>query len=182
MEDNKKMSEKELVCEETATATEEAVTEEATVEETVSKSELDAANKEIAELKDKYLRTAAEYDNFRKRTAREREALFGDATAATVSAFLTVYDNLERAMENPTTDEAYKKGVELTFAQLCDVLKKINVSIISPLGEAFDPNFHNAVMHEENPELSENTVSEVFQKGFKLGERVIRPALVKVAN
>ncbi len=179
---DKEVSEKELTCEETATATEEAVTEEATVEETVSKSELDAANKEIAELKDKYLRTAAEYDNFRKRTAREREALFGDATAATVSVFLTVYDNLERAMENPTTDEAYKKGVELTFAQLCDVLKKINVSIISPLGETFDPNFHNAVMHEENAELSENTISEVFQKGFKLGERVIRPALVKVAN
>ncbi len=181
MEETKKISEEELE-KETPSEAEETEQEEAVEEESVPKSELDAAKAEVSELKDKYLRTAAEYDNFRKRTAREREALFGDAVAATVAAFLTVYDNLERAIENPTTDEAYKKGVELTFAQLGEVLKKLNVTVISPLGESFDPNFHNAVMHEENEELGENVVSEVFQKGFKLGERVIRPALVKVAN
>lgn len=159
---------------------EECKKEEA--EEKKEPTELEKAEAEAKELKDKYLRLAAEYDNFRKRTSREREMIFGDAVAATLSSFLTVYDNLERAIENHTEDEAYKKGVELTFAQMCDVLKKMNVETISPENQVFDPNFHNAVMHEENGELGENTVSEVFQKGFKLGERVIRPALVKVAN
>ncbi|MBQ5816242.1 MAG: nucleotide exchange factor GrpE [Oscillospiraceae bacterium] len=145
-------------------------------------TELEKKEAECKELNDKYLRLAAEYDNFRKRTAREKEALFGDATAASVAAFLAVYDNLERAVANPSTDEGYKKGVELIFAEFENTLGKLKVETIAPLGEAFDPNFHSAVMHEENETFGENTVSEVFQKGMKLGDRVIRPAIVKVAN
>ncbi|MBQ7119921.1 MAG: nucleotide exchange factor GrpE [Oscillospiraceae bacterium] len=146
------------------------------------KSELDLAKEEVKAANDKYLRLAAEYDNFRKRTAKEKEQLFGTATAATVAPFLAIYDNLERAMDNACTDENYKKGVELIFAEFKNTLEALKVEILDPKGEAFDPNFHNAVMHEENEELGENTVSEVFQKGAKMGDRVIRPAMVKVAN
>ncbi len=161
----------------------EEVKETAVEEEKATElSELEKKELEIKELNDKYLRLAAEYDNFRKRTAKERETLYGDAASATIGTFLSVYDNLERAVGNETTDENYKKGVELIFAGFCDILEKLKVEIISPVGESFDPNFHNAVMHEENENFGENTVSEVFQKGMKCGERVIRPAMVKVAN
>ena len=163
------------------TAPETPETEEKEAEATPEKTELEK-EEELAAEKDKHLRLAAEYDNFRKRTQREKEALFGDATAATVSAFLAVYDNMERAIATPTTDENYKKGVELIFAELNSTLEKLKVEVIAPQGEAFDPNFHSAVMHEDNEDFGENTVSEVFQKGMKLGERVIRPAIVKVAN
>ena len=146
------------------------------------KTEAEIAEEKIKELNDKYLRLAAEYDNFRKRTAKEKEALFGSAAALTVAPFLSVYDNLERAMANPCTDENYKKGVELIFAEFKNTLEGLKVEILDPKGENFDPNFHNAVMHEENEELGENIVSEVFQKGAKLGDRVVRPAMVKVAN
>ncbi len=163
-----------------AEASEENTAEaEETAEE---KSELDLLKDEIKETKDKYLRLAAEYDNFRKRTAKEKEMTFGNATASAVSPFLAVYDNLERAVATPTEDESYKKGVELIFTQFCETLANLKVEIIDPMGEAFDPNFHNAVMHEESEDFEENTVSEVFQKGFKLGDRVVRPAIVKVAN
>ena len=163
--------------------TEEEVKAQDTPEETPPEpTELEKAEAAYAAEHDKYLRLAAEYDNFRKRTAKEKEALFGDATAATISAFLAVYDNMERACATPTEDENYKKGVELIFAELCKVLENLKVETIAPQGEAFDPNFHSAVMHEENENFGENTVSEVFQKGMKLGDRVIRPAIVKVAN
>ncbi|MBR3847709.1 MAG: nucleotide exchange factor GrpE [Oscillospiraceae bacterium] len=164
------------------TAPETSETEEKEAETVPEKTELEKKEEELAAERDKYLRLAAEYDNFRKRTTREKEALFGDATAATVSAFLAVYDNMERAIATPSTDESYKKGVELIFSELNSTLEKLKVEVIAPEGEAFDPNFHSAVMHEDNEDLGENTVSEVFQKGFKLGERVIRPAIVKVAN
>ncbi len=166
---------------EAAVENEEVQTAEV-IEDVKEPTELEKKDAEIKELHDRYLRLAAEYDNFRKRTTKEKEQLFGDAQALTVAAFLSVYDNLERAVANPSTDEGYKKGVELIFTQLNELLTKLNVEIINPKGEAFDPNFHNAVMHEENEELGENTVSEVFQKGAKLGDRVVRPAMVKVAN
>lgn len=166
---------------ETAAENEEAETAEV-AEEVKEPTELEKKEAEIKESNDRYLRLAAEYDNFRKRTAKEKEQLFGDAQALTVAAFLSVYDNLERAVANPSSDESYKKGVELIFTQLNELLTKLKVEIIDPKGEAFDPNFHNAVMHEDNEEFGENTVSEVFQKGAKLGERVVRPAMVKVAN
>ena len=166
--------------EETATAANENQAEEAEVAPELS--ELEKKQQEIAELNDKYLRLAAEYDNFRKRTAKEKEMLFFFATASAVGTFLTVFDNLERAVATESSDENYKKGVELIFTQFNETLAKLKVEIIDPKGEAFDPNFHNAVMHEENEELGENVVSEVFQKGAKIGDRVVRPAMVKVAN
>ena len=131
---------------------------------------------------DKYLRLAAEYDNYRKRTAKEKEALWSDAKADTAAAFLPVYDNLERAIKQPSTDEAYKKGVEMTMNQLKEVFSKLGIAEIPALGEPFDPNLHNAVMHVEDENLGENVVAEVFQAGFMCGEKVIRFSMVKVAN
>ena len=136
----------------------------------------------LAEAADKYLRLAAEYDNYRKRTAKEKEGIWTEAKAQTVAAFLPVYDNLERALKQDTADEAYKKGVELTMKGLQDALTGLGVEVIPALGETFDPNRHSAVMHTDDPEAGENTIVEVFQQGFICGEKVIRFAMVKVAN
>ena len=144
--------------------------------------ELEALKDQAARQEEKYLRLAAEYDNFRKRTAKEKEAIWNDAKADAALAFLPVYDNLERALKQETADEAYKKGVEMTMNQLREVLKKLGVEEIPALGEAFDPNVHNAVMHVEDESAGENTVVEVFQTGFKSGDKVVRFAMVKVAN
>lgn len=131
---------------------------------------------------DAHLRIAAEYDNFRKRTIKEKEASYGNGKADAVAKLLPVYDNLERALNQETQDAAYKKGVEMTMTELVKILNGLGVEIFGEAGESFDPNLHNAVMHTENPELGENTISQVFQKGFKLGEKVIRFAMVQVAN
>jgi len=136
----------------------------------------------LAEAADKYLRLAAEYDNYRKRTAKEKESAWTEAKAQTVAAFLPVYDNLERALKQETADEAYKKGVEMTMKGLQDALTGLGVEMIPALGETFDPNRHNAVMHVEDEQAGENTIVEVFQQGFLCGEKVIRFAMVKVAN
>ena len=136
----------------------------------------------LAEAADKYLRLAAEYDNYRKRTAKEKENAWSEAKAQTVAAFLPVYDNLERALRQETADEAYKKGVEMTMKGLQDALTNLGVEVIPALGETFDPNRHNAVMHADDPEAGENTIVEVFQQGFLCGEKVIRFSMVKVAN
>ena len=133
----------------------------------------------LAEAADKYLRLAAEYDNYRKRTAKEKDSAWIEAKAQTVAAFLPVYDNLERALKQDTADEAYKKGVEMTMKGLQDALAALGVEMIPALGEGFDP---NAVMHVDDPEAGESTVVEVFQQGFICGEKVIRFAMVKVAN
>ena len=136
----------------------------------------------LAEAAEKYLRLAAEYDNYRKRTAKEKESAWTEAKAQTVAAFLPVYDNLERALKQETTDEAYKKGVEMTMKGLQDALTGLGVEVIPALGETFDPNRHNAVMHVDDEEAGENTIVEVFQQGFICGEKVIRFSMVKVAN
>ena len=136
----------------------------------------------LAEAADKYLRLAAEYDNYRKRTAKEKEGIWTEAKARTVAAFLPVYDNLERALKQDTADEAYKKGVELTMKGLQDALAGLGVEVIPALGETFDPNRHSAVMHVDDEGAGENTIVEVFQQGFMCGEKVIRFAMVKVAN
>ena len=136
----------------------------------------------LAEAADKYLRLAAEYDNYRKRTTKEKEGIWTEAKAQTVAAFLPVYDNLERALKQNTADEAYKKGVELTMKGLQDALTGLGVEVIPALGETFDPNRHSAIMHVDDEEAGENTVVEVFQQGFICGEKVIRFAMVKVAN
>ena len=135
------------------------------------------------ELNDRYLRMAAEYDNFRKRSQREREQAYTDAVSRAVTALLPTYDNLERALKAETADTEYKKGVEMTMTQLVESLKGINVAIIdAAAGTAFDPNFHNAVMHVEDESLGENVIAETFQQGFQIGDKVIRHAMVKVAN
>lgn len=136
----------------------------------------------LAEAADKYLRLAAEYDNYRKRTAKEKENAWSEAKAQTVAAFLPVYDNLERALKQETADEAYKKGVEMTMKGLQDALTGLGVEVIPALGETFDPNRHNAVMHCDDEEAGESTIVEVFQQGFLCGDRVIRFSMVKVAN
>jgi molecular chaperone GrpE len=145
-------------------------------------AELEALKDQTAQQEEKYLRLCAEYDNYRKRTAREKESLWTDAKSETAAAFLPVYDNLERALKQDTADEAFKKGVEMTMNQLKTVLEKLGITEVPALGETFDPKLHNAVMHVEDPTLGENVVAEVFQAGFQCGEKVIRFAMVKVAN
>lgn len=145
-------------------------------------AELDAAKAAQAAAEDRLLRLAAEYDNFRKRTAKEKEGIWNDAFAAAVTALLPVFDNLERALKQETADAAYKKGVEMTMTGLRDAMAKLGVEEIPALGETFDPNLHNAVMHCEDENAEENTIVEVFQQGFRLGDKVLRFAMVKVAN
>lgn len=142
----------------------------------------EAAEKAIQEEKDKYMRLAAEYDNFRKRSQKEREALYTDIKADTLLKFLPVYDNLERALKQETADEAYRKGVEMIMDQFKATMEKLGVTEIESEGQKFDPEKHNAVMHVEDENYGENEIVEVFQKGFKVGEKVIRFAMVKVAN
>ena len=163
--------------EETTKVTEEQV-EETPVEETPA----DTSAQLLAAAEDKYLRLAAEYDNYRKRTAKEKEQTWTEAKAQTVAAFLPVYDNLERALKQSTADEAYAKGVEMTMKGLQDALAKLGVEQIPAQGEPFDPNFHNAVMHVDDDTVEDNTIVEVFQQGFRCGDKVIRFAMVKVAN
>ena len=131
---------------------------------------------------DAYLRLAADYDNFRKRTVKEKEQSYGNGKADAVEKLLPVYDNLERAMNQPTEDAAYKKGVEMTMTQLVAILNGLGVEIFGQEGDAFDPNLHNAVMHTEDDSVAENTITQVFQKGFKMGEKIVRFAMVQVAN
>ena len=131
---------------------------------------------------DSYLRLAADYDNFRKRTAKEKEQSYSNGKADAVEKLLPVYDNLERALNQPTQDEAYKKGVEMTLTQLVGIFAGLGVEIFGNVGDAFDPNIHNAVMHTEEEGVEENTITQVFQKGFKLGDKIVRFAMVQVAN
>ena len=131
---------------------------------------------------DSYLRLAADYDNFRKRTIKEKEQSYGNGKADAVEKLLPVYDNLERALNQPTEDAAYKKGVEMTMNQLVNIFTGLGVEIFGNVGDPFDPNIHNAVMHTEEADVEESTITQVFQKGFKLGDKVVRFAMVQVAN
>ena len=150
-----------------------------TVEETV---EVNPFEEKYNAERDAHLRLAAEYDNFRKRTIKEKEASYGNGKADAVAKMLPVYDNLERALNQPTEDAAYKKGVELTMNALVKIFTGLGVEIFGNVGDAFDPNVHNAVMHIDSDELGENTISQVFQKGFRIGDKVVRFAMVQVAN
>ncbi len=159
--------------------------QEETVEETVETAEEPVINeweeKYNAE-HDAHLRLAAEYDNFRKRNTKEKELLYALGKAEAVEKLLPVYDNLERAFNQPTADEAYKKGVELTLTELVKIFGTLGVEIYGQPGDEFDPNIHNAVMHVDDENFGENTITQVFQKGFKLGEKIVRFAMVQVAN
>ena len=160
--------------------------EENTETFTVTKEQMEKMESLAGQLEganDKFLRLAAEYDNYRKRTAKEKETIYQDAKMETIGKFLEVYDNLARAVGQAGDEEnVHKKGMEMIFHQLETVLEKLGVTVVDPTGEAFDPERHSAVMHIDSEELGENTVSQVFQKGFLLGEKVIRFATVQVAN
>ena len=136
----------------------------------------------LAAEKDKYLRLAAEYDNYRRRSQKEKESLYSDGKADTVLQLLPVYDNLERALKAECTDPNFYRGVEMTMTQLTEIFAKLGVTPIEAAGQPFDPAEHNAVVHVKDDTLGENLVVEEFQKGFKLGDKVIRFAMVKVAN
>lgn len=151
-------------------------------EEKKEEAKTDPGKDEVALLTDKYLRICAEYDNFRKRTQKEKENLYGDIRANVISSFLPVYDNLVRALAAETQDEAYRKGVEMIMNQFNSTLEKLGASEIKAVGEKFDPALHNAVMHVDDETKGENEIVEEFQKGFKIGDKVIRFSMVKVAN
>lgn len=168
--------------EQTVPAEETAAVETETQEVDPLVAEAESLRKQVAEQEDKFLRLCAEYDNFRRRSKQEKDAVYADATADAVKALLPVYDNLERAMNQETEDAAYKKGVEMTMTGLLKALEGLGVTEIPALGQPFDPNVHNAVMHIEDENLGENIISQVFQAGFKLGDKVIRFAMVQVAN
>ena len=157
-------------------------TPETPVEETPEVPEVNPWEEKYNAERDAHLRVAAEFDNYRKRTVKEKEASYGNGKADAVAKMLPVYDNLERALNQETADAAYKKGVELTMNELVKIFTSLGVEIFGNVGDAFDPNLHNAVMHIESEELGENTISQVFQKGFKIGDKVVRFAMVQVAN
>ena len=145
-------------------------------------AQIEALNNELAAERDKFLRLAAEYDNFRKRSAKEREMIYTDARIDAVSKLLPVYDNLERALKTECNDESYYKGVEMIMTQLTETLSSMGIQEIPATGESFDPKRHNAVMTIVDPGLGENIIAEEYQKGFILGDRVIRFSTVVVAN
>ena len=152
-------------------------------EKNTAESETEKLQKELAASKEAHIRTLAEYDNYRKRSTKEKQAAYGDAKADCIKELLPMMDNFERAIAAEATDvEGFKKGVEMIFKNFGDVLSKLGVEAFGEKGEKFDPNIHNGVMHIEDEELPENSVAEVFSKGYKLGDRILRPAMVKVAN
>lgn len=177
---SKKDNDQNQVPEEAVEETAEEVIE--TPEAAKEPSEEEKFQQALREQEDKYLRLLAEYDNYRKRSQKEKENAWTSAKADTIRELLPVYDNLERALKQETADEAYAKGVQMTMQQLKTVLEKLGIEEIPAQNETFDPNVHNAVMHVEDESLGENIVAEVFQAGFKMGDKIIRHAMVKVAN
>lgn len=178
--DKKKVQTEEApeILENEAAAEEKA--EEAAADE--RDSIIEELNKKLLEANDKYLRTVAEYDNFRKRSQKEKEAIFSDSKTDIIGKFLPVIDNFERAAAAETDLESYKKGIEMTVKQLLDVFTALGVEAYGAKGEEFDPNIHNGVMHVDDENLGENVISEVYMKGYKMGDKVIRHATVIVAN
>lgn len=177
----KEKQQKETPVEETVeTPVEEAA--EVPEAETVQAPEVNPWEEKYNAEHDAHLRLAAEYDNYRKRTMKEKEGSYLSGKADAVEKLLPVYDNLERALNQPTEDAAYKKGVEMTMNELVKILTALGVEIFGAVGEEFNPELHNAVMHTEDEELGENVISQVFQKGFKIGEKIVRFAMVQVAN
>lgn len=145
--------------------------------------QMELAAKQLESVKDQFVRLTAEYENYRKRTAKEKDSLYQDARADTVREFLAVYDNLERAAATEGDDDSpHKKGLVMIFHQYQELLKKLGVEEIEAQGQPFDPESMNAVMHIDDENYGENTVAQVFQAGFRMGDRVVRHAIVQVAN
>ena len=169
----KKNEEKQIPEEEIVTETPE------TVEEA---PQTDPWEEKYNQEHDAYLRLAADYDNFRKRSAKEKEQSYGNGKADAIEKLLPVYDNLARALKQETTDPAFKKGVEMTMTELVKILNGLGVEIFGAEGDMFDPALHNAVLHIDDESIPENTITQVFQQGFKMGDKVVRFAMVQVAN
>ena len=150
--------------------------------ETVETPEVNPWEEKYNAERDAHLRVAAEFDNFRKRTIKEKEASYGNGKADAIAKMLPIYDNLERALNQPTEDAAYKKGVEMTMNELVKIFSSLGVDIFGNVGDEFDPNIHNAIMHTEDESVAENTITMVFQKGIKMGDKIVRFAMVQVAN
>ena len=162
---------------------EEKIEEQATPEkEEAEKSAEEKLAKQLAEKEEQLMRVAAEYDNFRKRTQKEKEENFSNAKVTVISEFLDVIDNFERAKDAEAELEDYKKGVELIFTQFYDKMKNLGVEAFGEPGDTFNPEIHMAVMHFEDPEKGDSEIVEVFQKGYKIGDKIVRHAMVKVAN
>ncbi len=180
------MGKKTKAAEEAAPQTEEVKTEPTeTVEEAPAQDlekALESAMTTLAAKEKDYLYLRAEYDNFRRRSSKEKTEAYSNAKADAALAFLPVYDNLQRALATPCQDEAFRKGVEMTMNQLKSVLEKLGITEIDCKGKPFDPKTQNAVMHIEDDAYGENIVVEVFQTGFMLGDKVVREAMVQVAN
>lgn len=153
------------------------------IKEKPENNETKKLKKELSETKELLLRTAAEYDNFRKRSEREKTSIYGDATSKAVSAVLPLADSLDAALNSSNTQsEEYKKGIELLQNQLKSCFSKLNVEPFGDVGDGFDPNIHNAISHVEDEGEKESFVSTVFQKGYKMGDKIIRHATVQVTN
>lgn len=179
IESNTESTEKEVT---TEAAAQEKTDEKKAKDRTPEKTELEKLQDDYAALNDKHLRLMAEYDNFRRRSQRERDAIYPEATAAAATLFVAVADNFERALAAQCADAEYKKGAELTYQSLMDAFSKLKVEEFGASGDAFDPNRYNAVMHVEDGSFGSETVVEVFQKGYQIGDRIIRHAMVTVAN
>ena len=167
---------------ETAAAEAESTTEE---DQHMKKKELKAALEKaeaaLADHKDQHLRLMAEYQNYRNRTTEEKKKIYGDAKADCIKSLLTVVDTFERAMAAACSDETYKKGIEMTFSQLQKALEQMGVKEIAEVGVEFDPNLHNAIKQMDDTDFEENKVCQIYQKGYLLGDRLIRPAMVAVS-
>ncbi|MDO5558825.1 MAG: nucleotide exchange factor GrpE [Oscillospiraceae bacterium] len=168
----------EVETENTDEKAEETAMEETPADDSAKK--IEELNSQIKAEQDKYMRLFAEFDNFRKRTSKEKTEAYGDATAKTIGELLPALDNFERALGTPCSDENFKKGIDMIFSQLTGILEKLGVSEIEALNKPFDPQYHNAIKQAESDELDSDTVCEVFQKGYKLGDRIIRHAMVSV--
>lgn len=191
-EENKKSAAAPEEAAEAQSAAEEAATETPASESETEKDggkmkkkdwkeALEKKDAELADQKDQYLRLMAEYQNYRNRTTEEKKKIYGDAKVDCVQELLAVMDSFERALEAPCTDENYKKGVEMTFAQIQKAFEKLGVTEVAAMGEAFDPKVHNAIKQVDDSKYDSDVVCEVFQKGYLLGDRLIRPAMVAVS-
>ena len=164
-------------------APEEETAKNAETEVTETEQKLQELENNLKDANDKFLRTLAEYDNYRKRSVREKEQAYADSKASVLSEILPVLDNFERAAGNRDASlEDYQKGIDMIFKQFQDILTKLGVESFGEKGDVFDPNLHSAVMHTEEEGEPENAISEVFSKGYKLGDKILRPAVVKVVN
>ena len=160
---------------------EETVVEESVAEETVE-AEVNEFEQKYNDINEKYMRTLAEYDNYRKRTIKEKETIYPEAKAIVIEKILPIVDNFSRALESAENKDAFYEGIVMLKKQLDDTLASLGVEEIKAVGEEFNPELHNAVMHIDDEQQGENTVVEEFQKGYKIGDRVIRHSMVKVAN